>query len=267
MIQNNIRQNGITDPSKPSIYLINESTSKVTNPSIIASTAEDITFRACMQEGDMLNRNNKIYPANILEAASKEPLIQTQLATKTWYGEANHPNTDDLKRQMWLDHKNISHSLRTYVRKGNNFYSDVLTFRNEMGKSMKGAVEQGSTLSFSLRGLHKLGKKPNSTALIVEALRMFCYDWVTFPAHPGANMVSAAESVNFSIFIGKQELQTVLASEGVSPLGALEDFVQADITSGKFNVGLRSLSMKVNDNTIVIPLRSITSSIITDILG
>lgn len=250
----------------PEIYMVQTSTQQ-SKPSIIRETNDDIEFRACLQEGDKLNRNNKIYPSALIAKAAAQEAIQEQLRMRCWHGEANHPMAPDINRQLYIDNKNISHTILSFEQKGSNFYGNILTWPEGQGKAMKGAIKQGGIISFSLRGLHKLVKDPNRAgSFIVNDLRIFTYDWVDFPSHHGAHMVPASESAAWhkEAKVPVELINRVLASESAGVLGMYQDFFQNDLEASITKDGL---ILKANDDFANIRLKNkITKSIISEYL-
>jgi len=223
--------------SETPIYL-SQSASTSSKPSIIKETDQDVLFKACLQEGDILNRNKKIYPSAVIEAALKEEHIQTQLRTGTWFGEANHPLAPKIERQLWLDTSRVSHSICSVERKANNFYGEILSSRNEPGHFMKGCVDQDKILSFSMRGIHHLERV--NRHFVVKNLKIFTYDWVPYPSNYGATMVNANEGTDFiksilnskvdgedvEVKVDRRDIEQALASEGGNSFAMVEDLLE-----------------------------------------
>jgi hypothetical protein len=223
--------------SETPIYL-SQSASSSSKPSIIKETDKDVLFKACLQEGDLLNRNKKIYPAAVVEAALREEHIQTQLRTGTWFGEANHPLAPKVERQLWLNPELVSHSICSVERKGSNFYGEILSARSKLGDFMKGCVDQDKILSFSMRGIHHLERVDRH--FVVKNLKIFTYDWVPYPSNYGATMVNASEGTDLiksilnqrddvedvEVQVDRRDIEQALASEGGNSFAMVEDLLE-----------------------------------------
>jgi len=229
----------------PSVFLAQNIEAK-SNPSIIRETDNYVVFRAVLQDGDVMNRNRKIYPSDVIEAALNEPLLQEAIQCGTLYGEAGHPFITDLKRQLYIDYSNVCHSIMKIDRKGNKFYGDMMTTDTSQGKFMKGEVDRGKILSFSMRGLHKL--KHENDHFKVEKLKIATYDWVPVPSHAVARMVPATESAleGWGVPVSEEEIKTVLASEGIGSIMAVEDLLD----------GTPSVVSVKNDTVAIKPIGS-----------
>lgn len=234
-------------PNTPTIYMV-QSSSNQTKPSIIKETPYDIEFRACLQTGDVLNRNSKIYPSEQIHLASQQEAFQDQIRRRCLFGEFNHPMSPSLDRQLYLDTKRMSHSILTFERKNKDFYGNILTTRAGQGSDLMGVIQQGSVVGFSLRGLHKLVKNPNNpTQFIVKDLRIFTYDVVTFPSHKTSTMVAATES---AAVVPKETIDAVLASENAGTFGMYQDLLNDDISDVR--ISQESLTFAVCDSVVAI---------------
>jgi len=250
--------------SQAEIFLINTSSSQA-KPSIIRQTDKDIEFRTIWQHGNVLNRNNKVYPSDIIWNASQQAPIQEQLRRRCWYGEANHPMSPSIERQLYTNMANVSHTILTYERDGDIFKGNALTYRkNGQPGPMYDAIDQGGIISFSLRGLHKLIRDPNDQRrMIVKDLRIYTYDWVQFPSHEDAHMIPANESAAiFEKRLPKELINTVLASENAGLLDEYEDFLDEEVQ--ETGVQDNSLIIKTPSNFVNIKLKN---KITTDILN
>jgi len=252
----------------PSVFLANNFEAR-SNPSIIKETDDDVTFRAILQDGDILNRNRKIYPTGLIDAALNDPLLQEALQCGTWYGEAGHPFDTSIKRQLYTDYTKVSHAIMKLDKKANKFYGDITTTVNQNGSWMKKEVDKQKVLSFSMRGLHKL--KQEQDHFRVVNLKITTYDWVPVPSHAAARMVSATESPNpfiklDDIAVTDEQVKEVLGSEGINSLFAIEDMLDGKVQTASINKGV--VNLKGGNGMISIcDLRSKTFSVLDDVFG
>lgn len=160
-----------------------------------------IEFIAVLQEADAPNRNGRIYPKAVLEQALQSPYVQERIDTKTFYGEAGHPMDENVKRQMGYDHHNFACIVTEYWWEGNLLKGRVETAKTEVGRDMKGLIEQGSKVGFSLRAQGTVHNDPSTGKVIVDpGLSIFCYDWVVTPSHNKAFMEQICEDTAMSMF-------------------------------------------------------------------
>jgi hypothetical protein len=149
-----------------------------------------VRIEAVLQEASLPNRNGRIYPKNVLEEALRSGFIQEKLTTNSWAGEANHPVTKDVNRQLMVDMNNVSHIVKQtwWDPKDSNLLVGIVeTAGTITGKNMAGMItENGMQCSFSMRGLGDVIKNPKGGVSVKSPLKLVCYDLVSFPSHQKA---------------------------------------------------------------------------------
>ena len=194
-------------------HYIAEQTSSFHDPEIKKRGRNYVTIEAVLQDGDVQNRNRRVYPSEVIQEAADGKHVRERLESKTWYGEANHPFTDDLNRLQAVDMARVSHIITSFKREGENlFVGDVETFsRSPLGETMRGAIEQGSKVGFSMRGFAKIREdtKENSIKVVEGPMHIVTYDWVVGPSHKAAVMrgVKEEEIVHGPVDIGITETE------------------------------------------------------------
>lgn len=152
-----------------------------------------VTVEASLQEAGEINRNKRRYQNQVLRKAIEHPFIKENLTNRTWYGEADHPHTENPKRLMYVD------QLRAYGSVDRLFWDGPLLngqiesmAGNEAGRTYASAVLSGRRTGFSMRGFGP--SKVNTetvngrTEKVLDIVELFirCYDWVQFPSHTKA---------------------------------------------------------------------------------
>lgn len=70
-------------------FLISESESLASTPSIISDKSGSPTIiETVLQEGDIENRNKRIYPTSVIKNGLAGEYVQERLSTGSWYGES-----------------------------------------------------------------------------------------------------------------------------------------------------------------------------------
>lgn len=72
-------------------YIICESASEPEIPVVVNESGTDnkrVIIKATLQDSDVMNRNKRIYPKDVLVEGLNSEYIQERLATRTWFGEA-----------------------------------------------------------------------------------------------------------------------------------------------------------------------------------
>ena len=159
-------------------------------PKVVNDTGSVVRFETVLQDTKP-NRNKRLYSADVLGEAIQASRVQELLRTRNMFGEANHPFTTDLSRQMVIDQTRISH-LVTDIRppEGGVVRGVIETAATRCGRDFRGLiVENKSTVAFSMRGMGGVRKVPGQDLVeVTKPLALVTYDWVTFPSHSSAYM-------------------------------------------------------------------------------
>lgn len=169
-------------------YIINESA--ISSQAVVErKSADTITFIATLQEADAPNRNGRIYPKHVLEEGIRAPYIQERLRTKSLISECNHPSEQTVQRQMTVDLRNAACIITELWWEGNLLKGRVETANTAVGRDMKGLIEQGCQVAFSLRAQGKVNPDPATGHVVVQSPIQICtWDWVLNPSHSKAYM-------------------------------------------------------------------------------
>lgn len=163
-----------------------------------ANTLEAVVV---LQEANKPNRNGRVYPKAVLEKALNSPNIQERLATKTWYGEAGHPLDSSVQRQMTIDLRNVAFIITEIWWEGDLLKGRIETANTECGRDMKGLIEQGCKVAFSLRAQGNVHTNPVSGLIEVEdGLQILGYDFVQTPSHAKAFLEKICEATVISMY-------------------------------------------------------------------
>jgi hypothetical protein len=191
-------------------FLIQESAISV-EPQVSRKNKDTVEFIAVMQEADKPNRNGRIYYKSVLEQALNSPYVQERLRTKSFYVEAGHPSDPSVQRQMTIDQRNIAAILKEFWWEGNLLKARLETANTAIGRDMKGLIEQGSRVAFSLRAQGNVHRDAQLNATIVESpIQIATYDWVVNPSHDKAFLESICEATSHAFF-GQGSQQIALA--------------------------------------------------------
>lgn len=145
-----------------------------------------LRFDANLQDFNVENRNKRIYMGNAMVPSLQAEHIMELERKKSWFGEAGHPMTDDIKRILTIDPKLISHKIVSHTASVNGCRGTIETLDNEYGRAMTKHILQGMEPAFSLRALAPLVKKPNGTSVVQTKAHVVTYDWVILPSHKTA---------------------------------------------------------------------------------
>ena len=174
-----------------------------------------IEFITVLQEANKSNRNGRIYPKAVLEKALNAPNIRERLATKTWFGEAGHPMDTSVQRQMTIDMRNIAFIIKAIWWEGDLLKGRLETADTAVGRDMKGLIEQGCRVAFSLRAQGNVHTNPVTGIVEVEdGLQILGYDWVQVPSHAKAFMEKICEATALAMYkTAKNKLSPMVLCE------------------------------------------------------
>ena len=169
--------------------------------SVQKKSIDTLEFITVLQEADAPNRNGRIYPKRVLEKALDAPNIRERLATKTWYGEANHPLDNSVQRQMTIDLRNVAFIIKEIWWEGNILKGRCETANTAVGRDMKGLIEQGCRVAFSLRAQGNVHTNPTTGLVEVEdGLQILGYDWIQVPSHSKSFMEKICEATIMAMY-------------------------------------------------------------------
>ena len=174
-----------------------------------------VEFITVLQEANKSNRNGRIYPKAVLEKALNAPNIRERLATNTWFGEAGHPMDTSVQRQMTIDMRNIAFIIKEIWWEGDLLKGRLETADTAVGRDMKGLIEQGCRVAFSLRAQGNVHTNPATGIVEVEdGLQILGYDWVQVPSHAKAFMEKICEATALAMYkTAKNKLSPMVLCE------------------------------------------------------
>lgn len=142
-------------------------------------------------QGDLKNRNGRVYPANVL-AKEAERYNEQFVMKKRAFGELGHPDGPTIN----LDR--VSHMITNLRQEGSDFVGKAKIMDTPMGKVVKNLMDEGACLGVSSRGMGSL--KPNKMG-IMEVQEDFMLatagDIVADPSAPGAFVRGIMEGVEW----------------------------------------------------------------------
>jgi len=140
---------------------------------------KDYKIRGIFMQGDIKNRNGRVYPMEIL---SKEvPNYNKKFVTeKRAYGELGHPDgpTVNLER--------VSHLVTELYPEGKNIMGEARILDTPMGKIVKTLMDEGTKLGVSSRGMGSLDERDGAKYVRNDFYLAAAADIVADPSAPSA---------------------------------------------------------------------------------
>ena len=150
---------------------------------------KDVYIEGIFMQSEKENRNNRIYPKEVLKAAT-DKYIKEQVKTGRAVGELNHPEGP----QINLD--KVSHRITSLKFEGNDVVGKALILDTPMGKIVKGLVEGGCKLGVSSRGMGTVEQKEGKT-YVKDDFVLATVDIVQDPSAPSAFVEGIMEGVEW----------------------------------------------------------------------
>lgn len=192
-----------------------------------------VRFNATLQDFNVKNRNGRIYMGSaMIPSLNAEHIMELQ-RNGSWFGEAGHPMSSDIKRILTIDPKLISHRITSHTVNNYKCTGVIETLDTEMGRQMTKSIIQGMNPAFSLRALAPLVKKPDGTAVVQSKCHAVCYDWVVLPSHKAAYADQSApvEKIIKNVTAGGN----VITESSAVPVheNAIKDFIAMESSNVK----------------------------------
>lgn len=113
------------------------------------SGEKDYYIKGIFMQGDMKNRNGRMYPAQTL-AKEVNRYNEEYIKKNRAYGELGHPQGPTIN----LDR--VSHMIKELYQDGSNFIGKAKIMDTPMGKIVKSLMNEGAGLGVSSRGMGSL---------------------------------------------------------------------------------------------------------------
>ena len=141
-------------------------------------------------QGDKANRNNRIYPMDILQEAVGK-YDDEQVKKGRAVGELDHPD------QPSINYDRVSHRITSLRWEGNDCIGKALILNTPMGQIAKGLLEGGCQLGVSTRGVGSLTEKRGGPSTVGDDFMLTAVDIVQDPSAPEAFVNGIMEGVEY----------------------------------------------------------------------
>jgi hypothetical protein len=140
-------------------------------------------------QGDIKNRNGRVYPSAILEKEMQR--YDTQFVkTKRALGELGHPDGPQINGDR------VSHLITEMKRDGNNFVGKAKILGTPMGNIVKTFIDEGVKIGVSTRGLGSV-KQRDGIMEVQNDFHLATVDIVTDPSGPDCFVKGIMENTEY----------------------------------------------------------------------
>ncbi len=162
--------------------------------SVLTESSEDgkkgYFIEGIFMQGDIKNRNGRIYPAEILEKEMKRYNDQF-IKTKRALGELGHPNGPQINGDR------VSHLITEMKRDGSNFVGKAKILSTPMGEIVKTFIDEGVKVGVSTRGLGSVKATKEGIMEVQDDFHLATVDIVTDPSGPNCFVNGIMENTEY----------------------------------------------------------------------
>jgi len=159
-------------------------------------------------QGDIKNRNGRIYPSATLEGEMKR-YQKDFIETKRALGELGHPDGPQINGDR------VSHLITDMRREGNDFYGKAKILSTPMGEIVKSLLDEGVKIGVSTRGLGSVKAGRDGVMEVQKDFHLATVDIVTDPSAPNAFVNGIMENVEYYYDIASGNWRAQQAIENI----------------------------------------------------
>jgi len=141
-------------------------------------------------QGDMKNRNGRIYPSTILEKEMNR-YQKNFIEPKRALGELGHPDGPQINGDR------VSHLITEMKREGSNFIGKAKILSTPMGEIVKTFVDEGVRVGVSTRGLGSVKPTKDGVMEVQDDFHLATVDIVTDPSGPDCFVNGIMENTEY----------------------------------------------------------------------
>lgn len=155
------------------------------------SGKKDYFIEGVFMQGNIQNRNGRIYPVSILQKET-ERYMKEAIQQNRAYGELGHPSGPSIN----LDR--VSHMIKELRQDVNNFIGRAKIMDTPMGKIVKNLMDEGASFGVSTRGMGSIKENREGFMEVQDDFHLAtAADIVADPSAPDAFVRGIMEGVEF----------------------------------------------------------------------
>jgi hypothetical protein len=177
-------------------------------------------------QGDVKNRNGRVYPSEVLEKEMKRYNEQF-VKTKRALGELGHPDGPQINGDR------VSHLITEMKRDGSNFVGKAKILGTPMGNIVKTFIDEGVKIGVSTRGLGSV-KQKDGIMEVQNDFHLATVDIVTDPSGPDCFVEGILENTQYFFDIATSSWRPSIAEAAVIEAVAAKEAVSS-VSQAQFN--------------------------------
>ena len=187
-------------------------------------------------QGDVKNRNGRIYPSAILEKEMHR-YDEQFVKTKRALGELGHPDGPAINGDR------VSHLITSMKREGNNFIGKAKILSTPMGNIVKTFIDEGVKIGVSTRGLGSV-KQKDGIMEVQNDFHLATVDVVTDPSGPDCFVEGILENTQYFFDIATSSWKTGNSTVIESAVGEQKDVENVEyVTLEAFDAAMDRIQM------------------------
>jgi hypothetical protein len=184
-------------------------------------------------QGDIKNRNGRVYPSEVLEKEMKRYNEQF-VKTKRALGELGHPDGPQINGDR------VSHLITEMKRDGSNFVGKAKILGTPMGNIVKTFIDEGVKIGVSTRGLGSV-KQNNGIMEVQNDFHLATVDIVTDPSGPDCFVEGIMENTQYYFDIATSSWRPSVAEAAIIEAVAAKEEVASGVSHETFNEAMDRL--------------------------
>ena len=162
-----------------------------------------------IMQGDIKNRNGRMYPSRILEKEMKR-YNEVYVSKNRAYGELGHPAGPTIN----LDR--VSHMFTELKQDGSNIVGRAKIMETPMGKIVKNLIDEGGLVGISSRGMGSIKQNKNGIMEVQDDFMLATAgDIVADPSAPDAFVKGVMEGVEWIYDVASSSWQMANAFDQI----------------------------------------------------
>lgn len=187
-------------------------------------------------QGDIQNRNGRVYPADMLEKEMnryKKQFIEKNRAL----GELGHPDGPQINGDR------VSHLITEMKRQGANFIGKAKILDTPMGKIVKTFIDNDVNLGVSTRGLGSVKATKNGIMEVQNDFHLATVDIVTDPSGPDCFVEGIMENTQYYFDIATSSWKPSALVVAESVVAEAAEMAVAHVSLDQFKEAMDRLQM------------------------
>lgn len=163
-------------------------------------TGKNYMIEGIFLQGDIKNRNGRIYPSKILEN-EVDRYVKEYVSQNRAFGELGHPDNP----QVNLDR--VSHMIKSLKKEGSDYIGRAKIMDTPYGKIVKSLIDEGAKLGVSSRGVGTLSERDGANVVNDDFQLSTAADIVADPSAPSAFVRGIMENCEWVYVDGQGWIQ------------------------------------------------------------